>query len=96
MSANPSIQEKAKTLYDDLCTKGYDVLLDDRDVRPGQKFADSDLIGIPLRLVMSDKTVDQGVIECRLRTSKDNQLIPFGELHGFLAQHAKKSSLLSY
>lgn len=96
LSANASIQEKAKTLYDDLRTKGYDVLLDDRDVRPGQKFADSDLIGIPLRLVMSDKTSDQGVIECRLRTSKDNQLVPFGELHGFLAQHAKKSSLLSY
>ncbi len=90
LSTNTPVQEKAQALYGELQGKGYEVLFDDREVRPGQKFADSDLIGIPVRLVMSDKTVDQNVIECKLRSSQEASMIAASELGSFLAQQAKK------
>ena len=59
--------EEVKTYADSLYTKltdaGVEVLYDDRDVRAGEKFADSDLLGIPLRAIVSRKTLEQGKIE---------------------------------
>lgn len=56
--------EKADNLYDHLRSKGIDVLYDDRDVRAGQKFADSDLLGMPTRLVISERSIGNGQVEC--------------------------------
>jgi prolyl-tRNA synthetase len=69
--------------------KGYEVLFDDRDLRPGQKFADADLIGIPVRLVLSDKTFAQNSLEVKLRTEKEASLI---SLKDFDARYAQKFS----
>lgn len=60
---NDDVVKEADRLYELLRENGIDVLYDDRDVRAGEKFADSDLIGIPLRLVVSEKTMSQGGIE---------------------------------
>jgi prolyl-tRNA synthetase len=59
--------KKAEELYKTFTDTGVEVLFDDRDVRPGEKFADSDLIGIPMRLVISDKTCAEGKVEVKYR-----------------------------
>ncbi len=64
----------ADSLYVKLQSKGVDVLYDDRDLRPGEKFADSDLIGIPVRFVVSDKTVAENKIEVKHRNKQDAEL----------------------
>ena len=64
---------KGEDIYKKLKEEGIDVLFDDRDVPAGQKFADSDLIGIPVRLVVSDKTGEK--IEYKERTSEDVNLL---------------------
>lgn len=61
----------ADKLYDELITKGIEVLYDDRDVHAGQKFADSELIGIPWRVTVSDRLINDGVVELTAR--KDGQ-----------------------
>lgn len=65
----------ADDLYASLRKSGVDVLYDDRDLRPGEKFADSDLIGIPVRFVVSDKTVAENKVEVKYRTSSDSELM---------------------
>jgi prolyl-tRNA synthetase len=65
----------ADKLYEDLTEKGIAVLYDDRDLRPGEKFADSDLIGIPVRFVVSDKTVAEGKVEVKKRTEDAAELL---------------------
>jgi prolyl-tRNA synthetase len=58
-----TVVQAADTLYKELVDAGYEVLYDDRDVRAGEKFADSDLLGIPTRIVVSEKTIAQGTYE---------------------------------
>jgi prolyl-tRNA synthetase len=69
---------KAKELYEKLKEKGIEVLWDDRDVGAGEKFADADLIGIPVRAVVSDKTGSK--IEYKKRTSDKTELVDFEQL----------------
>ncbi|MDB5204118.1 MAG: putative prolyl-tRNA synthetase, prolyl-tRNA synthetase [Candidatus Taylorbacteria bacterium] len=57
------LKKKATDLYEELISKGIEVLFDDRDARAGEKFADADLIGIPHRIVISKKTEEKGVLE---------------------------------
>ena len=77
LSKKPEIIEQAHALYADLQKQGFEVFFDDRtDVMAGEKFADADLIGIPLRLVMSDKTVAANVVECKVRASQEVVMIP--------------------
>jgi prolyl-tRNA synthetase len=61
--------ETAKRIYDGLIAKGVDVLIDDRDVRPGVKFKDADLIGVPLRITVGAKDLEGGVVEFKDRSS---------------------------
>jgi prolyl-tRNA synthetase len=70
--------KNAKKVYEDLKEKGIDVLWDDRDIQAGQKFGDADLIGIPVRLVISAKTGDK--IEWKERTSEKSELISLEEV----------------
>lgn len=68
---NEPVVQQADVLYDRLTAAGVQVIYDDRDLRAGEKFADADLLGIPYRVVISDKTASSGHIELKART-KDN------------------------
>jgi prolyl-tRNA synthetase len=70
----------ADKLYGDLTQNGIAVLYDDRDARPGEKFADADLYGIPYRVVISSKTLEQSKCELKRRTETDTQLVETAEL----------------
>jgi prolyl-tRNA synthetase len=65
----------AEELYQDLLAKGIEVLLDDRDERPGVKFKDADVIGIPLRLTVGEKNLKQGKVEIKVRRSGEVTLV---------------------
>lgn len=71
-------EEKAQQLYDKLLTTGIEVLWDDRDMNAGAKFADADLIGIPVRLVVSGRTED-GKVEFKRRAEEKAEVISIEE-----------------
>ena len=64
------VNDQADKLYNELVDAGIDVLYDDRDARPGDKFADAELMGIPYRLVISPKTIEQNSVEIKSRTEE--------------------------
>lgn len=66
---DPAVRETAERLHDALAGAGLDVLLDDRNARAGAMFADMDLLGIPLRLVVGARNLSQGLVEYKLRRS---------------------------
>lgn len=70
----------ADELYQELQESGIEVLYDDRDERPGKKFADADLMGIPHRLVVSKKTIDSNLFEYKARTEKESKNVSKKEL----------------
>ena len=67
--------KQADALYESLTAAGVEVLYDDRKLRPGEKFADADLLGIPYRVVISEKTVAGNVYEIKARQSSDAQVV---------------------
>jgi prolyl-tRNA synthetase len=71
-------EEKSEQLYADLSQAGIEVLWDNRDINPGEKFADADLLGIPVRLVISAKTGEQ--VEWKNRTSTESELLSVEEV----------------
>ena len=79
------VQDEAQPLYDQLRASGVEVLWDDRDVRPGEKFADADLMGLPHRIVVSPKTLEQRRYEYKARTSDESRLVGSDELFELLA-----------
>ena len=81
---NDEVHKEAAELYRELSEAGVDVLWDDRDLRAGEKFADSDLLGIPLRVVVSEKTLAAGKFECVQRTSGKTEHKSISELIGHL------------
>ena len=78
------VQETADALYQDFQAAGIDVLLDDRDARPGVKFADSELIGIPHRLVIGERTLSAGNLEYRHRRETESTEIPADDPVGYI------------
>lgn len=70
------VQEKADALYEALTKAGVEVLYDDRGEKAGSMFSDADLLGIPFRVIVSPKSVDNGVCEFKLRTSRDAEMLP--------------------
>jgi len=74
------VAEQADALYDELTARGVEVLYDDRDARPGEKFADSELLGIPHRVVISPKLVEQNKIEYKSRLARDSDILTTEEL----------------
>lgn len=72
---NYDVVAEADRLYDSLTEHGIEALYDDRDVRAGEKFADSDLIGIPTRLVVSEKTLAEGGVEVVSRQTGGTTLV---------------------
>ncbi|MEM6405472.1 MAG: proline--tRNA ligase [Pseudomonadota bacterium] len=75
----PEVREAAETLYADLCAAGIEVLLDDRDIRPGVMFADADLIGIPRRIVLGKRSLQQGAVEYQRRGATDHTMVPLSD-----------------
>ncbi|MBB1127093.1 proline--tRNA ligase [Thiospirillum jenense] len=85
------VREAAELLYEQLRTAGIDVLLDDRDARPGVMFADMELIGIPHRVVMSDKHLDAGQVEYQGRRDAAAQMMAVDAIVPFLTQQLTKA-----
>ena len=77
---NPDVVAEANRLYDLLAEHDIEALYDDREVRAGEKFADADLIGIPLRLVVSEKTMSEGGVEVIGRADGGTTLIPESDI----------------
>jgi prolyl-tRNA synthetase len=61
----------AQKLYDELTSQGVEVLFDDRDIRPGPKFKDADLIGVPIRLTVGKRGLAEGIVELKMRNEAD-------------------------
>jgi prolyl-tRNA synthetase len=79
VSLNPNddaVRAAADTLFDALRERGVEVLYDDRDERPGVKFNDADLIGIPIRLVVGGKSLARGEIELSHRRDREKHPVP--------------------
>ncbi len=74
----------AETLYDDLRAAGFSVLYDDRDLSPGVKFKDADLMGMPVRIAVGQRGLDQGGVEVKRRREDERLIVPVGEIVGFL------------
>jgi prolyl-tRNA synthetase len=84
---NEAVREATDKLYAELTAAGYEVLLDDRDKKtsPGVKFADMELIGIPHRIVVSERSLAEGNLEYKHRRDSDSQQLPAAEVMSFLA-----------
>lgn len=82
---NSKVTEEARTAYKTLQSAGIEVLFDDRDASPGEKFGDSDLLGIPIRVVVGNKTVEQDGVEVTDLTNDETQLLSISELVNKLA-----------
>ncbi|MCE0731242.1 proline--tRNA ligase [Halomonas sp. G15] len=86
MNAHKSqrVREESEKLYAELTAAGFEVLLDDRDLRPGVKFADHELMGLPHRLVVGDRGLDKGELEYKGRRDSEATMVPAGEILDFL------------
>jgi prolyl-tRNA synthetase len=83
------VREAAERLYRELREAGVEVLLDDRNLRPGVMFNDMELIGIPHRVVIGERGLDEGELEYRKRSESDNERIPLdGAVDAILARLA--------
>jgi prolyl-tRNA synthetase len=81
-----AVREAADRLHDELAAAGVDVLLDDRDERPGVMFADMELIGIPHRVVLSERGLAAGNAEYKGRRDDKPQETPFAGIVGFVRE----------
>jgi prolyl-tRNA synthetase len=80
----PAVSEAAQALYEALNARGIETVLDDRGLRPGGMFADMELIGIPHRVVISDRGLSAGTLEYRARTDSESRAITQEQLFALL------------
>jgi prolyl-tRNA synthetase len=73
---NPQVAATAENLYADFEAQGLEVLFDDRKESPGVKFNDADLLGIPIRVTISPRTLETNSVEIKWRSEKESQLVP--------------------
>lgn len=90
---SPAVEEAGERLYAQFKQAGFDVLLDDRKERPGVKFADIELIGIPHRFVVSDRGLEAETLEYKGRRDAEKQDIPLAEALSFLINLSPKGGL---
>jgi prolyl-tRNA synthetase len=76
----PEVVAAADALYAELVARGVEVLYDDRDERPGVKFKDADLIGLPIRIAVGRKSLAEGHVEWKRRDSAEVQMVPVAEV----------------
>ncbi|HLU15803.1 MAG TPA: proline--tRNA ligase [Burkholderiaceae bacterium] len=86
LNRSDAVRDAAHTLYADLQAKGVDVILDDRDVRPGSMFADWELIGIPVRITIGDRGLKEGAVEVVARHDGNVTHVPVNDT----VQHVTK------
>lgn len=84
-----NVMEVSEKLYQELQKLGVEVLFDDRGEKAGSMFSDADLLGIPLRAVISPKTIANGSMEFKIRGSRDSELVPLDKAAEFLAAKVK-------
>jgi len=82
---NPAVVEAATEAYERLQAAGYDVLYDDRDETAGVKFNDADLIGLPVRVTVSRRTVEGASFELKARWEADREMVPAADLERAVA-----------
>lgn len=91
----PKVHETAFKIYNALNSDGIEALMDDRDERPGIKFKDADLIGIPLRITLGQRTLDEGKVEIRNRKTGKVDLVNVEETISYVNDHfSGKTKLL--
>ncbi|MCD6261838.1 MAG: proline--tRNA ligase [Deltaproteobacteria bacterium] len=83
---DPSVSKAAKTIYEELNKEGIDVIFDDRDERPGVKFKDADLIGIPVRITVGVRGIKKGEVEVKLRNEKETKTVPVDRCSSFIKE----------
>ena len=81
---NENIKSTADSLYEELKAAGIDVVLDDRNERPGVMFADMELIGIPHRIVIGDRGLKEGMVEYKGRQDTDPTMLPLDGITALL------------
>ncbi|MCH7343329.1 proline--tRNA ligase [Pelomonas sp. CA6] len=86
MDRSDEVKTAATRLYEDLLAQGMDVLLDDRGERPGAMFADWELVGVPQRVVISDRGLKEGLVEVQGRRDKEATKLALAEVAGHLRQ----------
>ena len=80
-----AVKAAADKLYADLKSGGIDVLLDDRNERPGVMFADMELIGVPHRIVVGERGLAEGKLEYKGRTDAEAEMVPLDAISAFVA-----------
>ncbi|MAD91930.1 MAG: proline--tRNA ligase [Gammaproteobacteria bacterium] len=91
MRSSEQVKNTVENLYNNLLLKGIDVLLDDRSVRPGTMFADADLIGIPHRLVVSNRNLDAGELEYRHRSETQSKNMKYEQAISLIEENIIKN-----
>ncbi|EKD28235.1 MAG: hypothetical protein ACD_79C00373G0002 [uncultured bacterium] len=86
---NEQVNNLSKSIYEDLKSKNIDVLIDDRDERPGFKFKDADLIGIPLRITIGQKSLEKNQVEISLRKDKQVNNIDIKDVNSYVSELLK-------
>ncbi len=81
------VRHTSENIYALLQEQGVEVLLDDRDERPGSKFKDADLIGIPLRVTVGTRGLQEGVVELKIRTSGEQSTVAIGDIVSVVQRH---------
>ena len=74
------IEAAAQSLYDELLSNKVEVLWDDREASPGEKLADADLLGLPIRVLISEKTMAEGAAEVKRRSEGETMLVKMENL----------------
>jgi prolyl-tRNA synthetase len=85
------VRKEADSVYDMLLANKVEVLFDDREgLSPGEKFADADLLGIPMRLVVSNRSIKEGGIEAKARIKEKGEIVKKEDLISFLSNEELK------
>jgi prolyl-tRNA synthetase len=91
LAAIGDVTEQADALYEELQAAGIEVLYDDRDERPGAKFADAELMGLPVRIVLSERTLEADQAELTLRASSETRMVARQDIVRELQEVIKKA-----
>lgn len=86
-----AIAAQAGSLYENLLARGYEVLFDDRNESAGVKFNDADLIGIPLRLTISSRSLQRGGVEAKLRWEREAHIVAIDEVEAEIEKTSRRS-----
>jgi prolyl-tRNA synthetase len=87
------VKEACERLYAELTAAGIEVLFDDRDERPGVKFKDADLVGIPWRIAVGKKGIAEGTVELKARRAAEVQKVRLDEAVGLVTSRVREERL---